>query len=406
MLSKVVNAIKEGTFFEKVKHKFNVVFKTSYIKYVRKNTPVDPKKVMFLTFQGKYSCNPKAVAEEFIKRNLDYKLVWVVKKENLEEKEMYPKELKLVVSGSREFYKEIASSKYIIENANDTLYLKYNKKPGQVYIQCWHGSLGFKRLDTVKNEKWVGIAKQLGEETDYCISNSSFETEVFRTSYWENNTILEYGHPRNDVLLDEKKSEQLNKEVRDFYNIPKDKKIILYAPTFRDDFDFDTYNLDYKAIHKAFEERFKCECVFMLRFHFKLRNVEIPKEVEEFVINATDYYDMQDLLCAADYAITDYSSWLCDFVLTKKPGFLYTNDIEKYVDERGFYYPLSETPFPIAENNEEFVHNILNFDEKKYEKERKRFLKDRGCVEKGDASKKVVDLIINNGKKKIIMEEK
>lgn len=393
MFKKIINAIKEGTFFEKVFHKINVNVKKVLRKIVVRNVKIDPKKVIFITFQGKYTCNPKAIAEEFIRRNSDYKLVWVVRKEDLKERDKFPSELKLVVRESLEFYKELASSKFIIENANDTVYMKYNKRPGQVIIQTWHGSLGFKRLDKVKNEAWVAKADELGNETDFIVSNSEFENMVYRTSYWENTEILEYGHARNDMLLNKTKYNKMNKKVREYYNIGKNTKILLYAPTFRDDFSADTYNLDYSKLLEAVKEKFGGNWVLMVRFHFKLRNVDFSDDLSDNIINATDYYDMQELLCAADIGITDYSSWLCDFVLTDKPGFIYCSDMDKYVDERGFYYPLSETPFPISKTNEEFYENIINFDAKKYEKKRQEFLKKRGCYEKGNASKRIVDKI-------------
>ena len=109
MFKKVINSIKEGTFFEKVKHKINVNVKKVLRKITLKNAKIDPKKVIFITFQGKYTCNPKAIAEEFIRRNSDYKLVWVVRKEDLKERDKFPSELKLVVRESLELYKELAS---------------------------------------------------------------------------------------------------------------------------------------------------------------------------------------------------------------------------------------------------------------------------------------------------------
>ena len=101
---------------------------------------------------------------------------------------------------------------------------------------------------------------------------------------------------------------------------------------------------------------------------------------------------MQELLCVTDFGITDYSSWICDYVITKRPGFLYTTDIEKYVDtERGFYYTLDYYPFPICKNNDELYNKIINFDDKKYLKDVNSFLRKVNCYEKGDASKKVID---------------
>ena len=111
------------------------------------------------------------------------------------------------------------------------------------------------------------------------------------------------------------------------------------------------------------------------------------------IIDATDYSDMQELLVATDVLITDYSSSIYDFVLSRKPGFIFATDAEKYDNKRGFYYPLSSTPFLVANNNDEMVKNIENFDENKYKNKVEYFLKEKGCIEDGKASKRVVDLI-------------
>ena len=177
--------------------------------------------------------------------------------------------------------------------------------------------------------------------------------------------------------------------------IPENTKMALYAPTFRDNYSFESYDLDYNKLKEALEKRFGGKWVVLVRFHFRLRNLEIPKKYIKNVINVTDYNDMQELLCACDLGITDYSSWMCDYVLTRKPGFLYASDIQKYIDdERGFYYPLKTTPFKVAENNDELYNKILEFDEKKYLKEVDKFLERLGCYEKGEASVKTVKKIV------------
>ena len=111
------------------------------------------------------------------------------------------------------------------------------------------------------------------------------------------------------------------------------------------------------------------------------------------IIPATEYPDIQDLMLAADIGITDYSSWICDFVLTDKPGFIYAPDLNEYDGERGFYYPLSSTPFPIAQNNNEMEHNIRQFNYDIYMKKRAEFLEARGCVENGTAAVQIVEII-------------
>lgn len=102
---------------------------------------------------------------------------------------------------------------------------------------------------------------------------------------------------------------------------------------------------------------------------------------------------MQELLAIADVGITDYSSWCCDYVLTGRPCFIYARDLESYNTERGLYYPLEETPFPIATNNEELEKNILDFNETNYLADRDCFLRARGCWEDGNAAEKVVEKI-------------
>ena len=102
---------------------------------------------------------------------------------------------------------------------------------------------------------------------------------------------------------------------------------------------------------------------------------------------------MQELLCISDVGLSDYSSWLCDFALTKKPAFIYATDFDIYGHDRGFYYPLETTPFPIAKNNRELNESIRNFDREKYEVRRQEFLKDKGCIEDGHAAERIVDKI-------------
>lgn len=398
MYNKIINSIKEGTFIIKVKHKIKLVISNLLRYFVETGVKVKNNKVMFLTYQGSYSCNPKAVCNEFIKRNLDYELVWVIRDEDTKNLDQYPKELKIVKRNSLKFYREAASCKFFIDNANNFEYLNMKKKKEQYLFQPWHGSLGFKKLDasSVKNTKWVKKALLLDSVTDYCIANSKFEIDVFKTSYWPNTKMLKYGHPRNDILFNlNGEWEYYSKKIRKMYNIDKDTKIALYAPTYRDNFTFDSYNLDYSKLKNALEKRFGGKWCILVRFHFKLKYAKIPKKYIKDVINVTDYIDMQELLCACDIGITDYSSWICDFVLTKKPGFLFTLDILDYLDERGLYYPLETSPFPVCKNNDELYKNILNFDLDKYEKDVIEFLIDKECYEDGNASKRVVDKIIS-----------
>ena len=402
IIKKINKAMMSGDFLNRAIKKIDRSLQSMAIKRFEKGIPIDNNKILFITFQGKYTCNPKAIAEEIMRQKLPYKLVWVAFPENITDLETfkeYPKNIKVVKRGSYEFYEEAASAKIIIDNALNMEYLNFNKKKNQFIIQTWHGSLGLKRIgnNDVNNQRWLKKAISYAGKTDYCISNSKFETEqVYRDSYWKNNNILEYGHPRNDILFLPKSDsaiKEIDKKVRDYFSVDKNTKIFLYAPTFRESDDVEAYDINFEDVIKALEKKFSGEWAILVKLHFKDRKGLKVITKNKKIINATEYPDIQDLITVSDIALTDYSSWICDWVLTKKPGFLFASDIKKYESERGFYYPLSETPFPIAANNKELIKNILDFDEKKYEEKRKKFLKKRGCCEEGNASKKVVELI-------------
>ncbi len=387
---RVVRAIKNGTFVSKVKDKTIRKFSSVYVR----NINIENDKITFITYQGRYECNPKAICEEIIRQKLPYKLVWIAKKEDFKNLEQYPKELKIVLYNSVESYKELASSKIIIMNAAELINLNYKKRKGQIYIQTWHGSMGFKRLYTDNRSRWRKNALKLGNQTDYIITNSDFETKVYRDTYWKNTPLLEFGHPRNDILVNRREEyARASIKVRNEYDIPKNKRIVLWAPTFRNDLTYTHYMLDYERLKEALRERYNEEFEVLVRFHYKLMEQKVPKNFFEGVINANNYPDMQELLCASDVGITDYSSWMCDYVLTKKPGFLYTPDLDYYDKERGFYYPLETTPFGASTTQEDLFKRISKFNQDKYNEEVEQFLKDRGCYEKGNASKKTVDKI-------------
>lgn len=178
--------------------------------------------------------------------------------------------------------------------------------------------------------------------TDFWISNSDFETNVYKTAFWnvKDETVLLYGHPRNDIFFDTKKMQMARQKVAVAYGA-EGKKILLYAPTFREDYRTDCYGLDFFHLAKHIKRRFGGEWVFLVRLHPRIRDMAdeiLPSAAG--IVNATRYADMQELLAAADCLITDYSSCAFDFMLTRRPVFLFATDIHEYDTERGFYYPL------------------------------------------------------------------
>lgn len=363
-----------------------------------KKIPTQKNQIMFRTYQNKYTCNPKYLCEQLIKENVDCKIVWAYAKSS-GDLTQFPPQVELVKFGTFDYYYAVAQSKYWIDNAHNFTWEAFPKKDDQVLINLWHGSLGLKRInpEADSNRQRRKAGKLAGTATNYCVTDSDFEEEVFRTSYWPETPFLKYGHTRNDIMFTQgEELAAIKKKVFDYFGIEEGKKILLYAPTFRDDPDeTECFDIDYDLLKKTLEKRFGGEWVILSRLHMHTQKAFKKKlrYMPSHVISADTYDDMQELIAATDIGITDYSSWICDFVLSGRPGFLFTTDIDSYVDERGFYYPLETTPFPIAKSNKELIDNIVNFDAEAYETKRKQYLDGLGCIEDGRAAERIVEFL-------------
>lgn len=369
------------------------------------NLKIKNNKIVFRTSNGAFTCNPKAIAKEVLKRHPEWELVWVVNKNILKFINDFPKNIKLVMTGNPEEYREYSDAHVWIDNERRCKYVKksFNKKEGQIYIQTFHGSLGIKKTGMDRSDigkKELILPRKDSKQIDYLISNGSYTTDFFKRTFFNCGKIMEFGHPRNDIFFED--NSQLKEKIYKYYGISSDKKLVLYAPTLREDRDMKCYNLDYSILARALEKRFGGEWVVMVRLHPLMISYNDCLNLGQNVIDTTEYSDIQELLSVVDVVVTDYSSCIYDFMLTHKPGFIYASDVKKYNNGRGLYYKLDTTPFPVAENNDKLFENILNFDNEKYIKEVDIFLKEKGCIDDGRASERVVDLletIINDGEK-------
>lgn len=358
---------------------------------------IEENKIVFMTYQNQYTCNPKYICNYLLEHYDGIKIVWVVDEKTLYSPEAFeiPQQVKLVKRNSSESFIELMTAKIWIDNALNCIWRIIPKKKEQVYLNTWHGSLGIKRLDTYDSTKgyWRYIARKSNQYIDYMLVNSNFEINVFRNSYWPNVQMLKTGHARNDLFFNQEAMNVLSQKVKNFYNIDTDTKLLLYAPTFREDKTIDCYDMDYQMVQKALVSRFPGKWKILLRLHFHNRK-SVNTNYNKCIIDATNYPDIQELMTASDVGITDYSSWIYDYMLTMRPCFIYASDIEKYNDTRGFYYPLEETPFLIARNNDELCNNINSFSQSIYIEKVKKFLTEKGCIENGKACKSIVNEIV------------
>ncbi len=378
----------------------DVCLAAPYIWITSRRKPIAPNKIVIITSRGEFDCNAKWIARELLRRRLPYQLVWTIRKKV--PTEQFPRDITLVYRQSQEFYHHIATAKVIIDNSIGMTLLGYTKKKGQVLIETWHGSLGIKRFaaDSNKDRHWVSLARRESRMTDYIISNAHFEDTIYRESFWKTTPILRLGHARNDILCEQGtwRLRNIRYQVFEYFSLDPspeaDIRLCLYAPTFRDDGDLTPYQLDYAWLKRALEVRFGGNWVVLTRFHFMVFKHLKKYTFPEGVVDASRYPDIYELLTCVDVGITDYSSWICDYMLTRRPGFLFATDMAEYEKkDRDFFYPLDTMPFPLALDNCQLIENILNFDYDTFVPACHRFLEEKGCVDDGHASERIADAI-------------
>ncbi len=360
--------------------------------------PINKYKILFLSFDGKqFSDNPKYLSEYIKKNNTRFSLWWAFKdcgKFAYLESEGY----KLVNISSVAFLFALATSRVVVTNNFFSSYLPKRKK--QIVLNTWHGGSPLKTVglaDRNSTEYDLYFFKIQAKKYSAFLSSSKFMTdEVFKQSFNYQGLILNYGMPRNSILLSP--HEDKANYVYEYYHLDKgeDIGIVLYAPTFRGSTQSVSFipvddQLDINACLSSLERRFNKKFYFLFRAHYAM-DVEINNEK---VILATDYPDMQELLCASDILITDYSSCMGDMALMKKPIFLYAPDVKEYIKDRGFYWDIFTLPFPIAQSQEQFIDNIIKFDEESYCAGIDNYLKKLGSYENTVSAEKVCQWLLS-----------
>lgn len=395
-LERIFSITNSGT--NKLVMLFGIPIKIDRTKFF-KHKPIVDNKIVIDNYMGKgYGCNSKYVAEKLLEMYPNkFDIVWVVSDKDKEISE-FPVGIRTVKYGSVQAIYEYLTAKIWLSNYHKISYLKKGliKRKRQYFIQMWHGSLGIKKIENdvpllTTDNNWLNLAEISSNMVDYWISNSSFETEIYKRAFWNVKKVIEYGHPRNDIFFT--KNKIIKKKVREYFDITEEK-IAFYAPTFREDYNLDCYKINFKNLLNSLSNKFGGKWALIVRLHPRVR--KYSAEVlgnNSYIYDGTNYSDIQELMYASDVMLTDYSSCIFDFMLSRKPGFIFATDIEQFNTDRGFYYPLESTPFPIATNNYELIKNIENFDYEKYKQKVEEFLKDKGCMEDGHASERVVDLI-------------
>lgn len=397
--------ISESIYITKRKAK---AFVHSLAYYVCRIFPVDQKKIVMWTFEGNggYGCSPKYVAEEILKRNREgrtnYKIVWLVNDTGKE----FPKEIEKVKSSLWNRAYHLSTSGTWVSNTR-TFY-GTRKRKGQRYIQTWHATICIKPIGKYRGDLFPKMAYLVSAYDsrliDYVLSGSAWCDHMYRDGLIYDGEIVKTGTPRCDVLINQRDNKY--QQMRSEYRLSEDAKIMLYAPTFRGgsqnknrNVNAEETTVDFEKLISALEQRFGGEWYIFLRLHPQLA-ARMEKlrtgQISERLIDVSQRPDMNEIIAGADAFLTDYSSAIFDANMVYIPGFIYADDLEDYIADRGdLFFDMYRLPFPVALNNEELMENIRKFDEEEYRKKTDEFMEEMGIFEDGRASERVVELIGN-----------
>lgn len=365
--------------------------------------PIKKKRVLFESFLGRnVSGNPKYIYNYLVENKMDkkYELIWILN--DLDED--IPGKVKKVKRKSLKYYYYMATSGYWIFNVRQGDEIV--KRKGTTYLQTWHGT-PLKRLASDMFNVDMGGVTNLDEykekffrnsrRWDYLLAQNNYSAEIFERAFNFKKEML-FGYPANDILYTKNNEENINL-IKDKLGIPKDKKVILYAPTWREDnfFKKGHYKMSIELELDKMQKELGQEYVVIIRAHYLIASSINIADYKGFVYDFSQGFDIQELYLISDILITDYSSVMFDFANLKRPMIFFTYDLEKYRDSlRGFYFDFEKVaPGKIAMTTEDIVDTISNIDEVNNEyKDRYEEFYNKFChIDNGESAKNIVERI-------------
>ncbi len=371
--------------------------------------PINNDLILFESNTGRnYSGNPKYIYEEIVRQGLDdtLKCVWILEDANIE----IQGHAKKVKKSRMMYYYNLARAKIWIFDAREPSDIRKRKQG--YYIQTWHGTplkkLGMDMDDvfmagSVDIETYKRNMYQDTRKWDFLLSQNYFSTEIFKSAFAFNQEssqskdIWTYGYPRNDILTTNNNEEDINK-IKSDLGIPTDKKVLLYAPTWRDN-EYHRQSI-YKFVtamdFDLLKEKLSDDYVVIVKFHYLVVDDIDWSSYKDFIYNIGADTDIAHLYLVSDMLITDYSSVMFDYSILNRPMLFFMYDLESYRDELRGFYPgvLDGIPGPVSRTTRELINDIQEYDQSVYDERYRAFRNKFNKYDDGQASKRVVDRIL------------
>ena len=346
---KIEYAIKHNSFLQKL----YVAFGSLLIRFLGIFIRQNKKMILFSSFGGKkFNDSPKLIYDYINSRYKgEYVCVWAF----LDPNSFPDLNCKKIKINSLKYFVYAQRSKYWVTNVNIERGLHFQKKT-TVYLNTWHGVC----LDYIGNDR-PGRKDYNFKKLNYMCVSSSFDERIYKTAFnTSDNQYLKCGMPRNDCLVNrEYKTDDVKKEL----GLPLNKKIILYAPTWREDFKRKIdYEFESQLNINNWKSIFEDEYIVLFRAHSitkKVSNIVF----DDFCRDVTFYPDTNKLLSIVDILISDFSSILIDYSILERPIFNFANDYDLFLKTHGFYVDYEkEMTNGIISNEAELIDRLKNID--------------------------------------------
>lgn len=373
---------------------------------------IEARTVIFESYNGRsYADSPRAIYEAMLsdQRFTDFNFTWVFRRPGDYSQALAGKpRTRIVKYRSPAYLRAYAAAKYWVTNS--MIPLEVPKRPGQVLLQTWHGT-PLKRLrndivadtqnamNSVKDFKRKNDADTI--RYDYMVSPSRFASRVFESAFdlkrlHKEGILIETGYPRNDYLFNFKPADIDG--IKDQLGLPANKKVLLYAPTWRDDQHTATRGYIYQSPTDwdYLQEKLADEWVILFRAHYMVANAFSFAKYQGFIYNVSDLDDVSQLYVVADALMTDYSSVFFDYANLKRPMLFYMYDLDHYKDElRGFYFDVAELPGDIIKSEASIVEDLADLEayQRRFADKYAAFNRKFNYLDDAEASKRVIDKV-------------
>ena len=341
-------------------YRYKVYFPKIYSSYC--NEPVQENKVLFLEMRFTKLSNSFELIYKALEESGEYDLECAYVQFNFIRGREYTKRVNAML-------KELATAKYVFVDDASLILSSIPLRKETTAINLWHACGAFKKFGRSTAElKFGSSAATLDKYPNY--GNLSHVTVSSPEVIWAYEEAMHLpkgivkatGVSRTDQFYDKAFVESRKQKLYEIMPEAKDKKIILYAPTFRG--HVATASSPNRIDFERFCRELGNEYVLVCKHHpFVKKPPIIPEELQHFARDLTKELTIEDLLCCADICISDYSSLIFEYSLFEKPMIFYAYDYDNYCDWRGFYYDYSEfTPGPVVQTEDELLNTIKHID--------------------------------------------